>query len=88
MKKELKSCTGALLRADLTGITNSANQPISAKKGGMITTLFHKFSIPKFGNYDRFPNTAGYLIFSFTYHVTPVFSFWSDYYSSVQPSIP
>ena len=39
MEKEIKSCTGVVLRANLKqGIVNSANQPISAKKGGMALT--------------------------------------------------
>jgi hypothetical protein len=32
---EKKSYTGVLLRTNLTGHANSANQPISANKGGM-----------------------------------------------------
>ena len=34
-KKELNSCMGVFLRADLKGLPNSANQPISAKEDGM-----------------------------------------------------
>ena len=51
MEKELKSFVGVLLRADITGMANSANQTISAKKGGMAVPLrtpvqdFNSFSI-------------------------------------------
>ena len=38
-----------------------------------------------FTNYQFTNYEAGYLIFSFTNHGRLVFSFWSDYYSSVQP---
>ena len=83
MEKELKSCTGVLLRADLTGYGQFSQSADFCKKGGMARRCPVKSALKRMSVKDLnyFSIIMFYYIFSTTYQKVGDFSsllnFWT-----------